>query len=391
LRAFCLASFAVLGPEVERGTEIPFALDRNASGFTEYRPLIGDHVQARAYSLAQLPDTRIALDELERDPAAAIFARTQAADDDRVLFRSLLLPLLQRTAEAAGGFDWDDSAFERIYAELERSLYGASRSYGAVAPVVGLSLGALVELGRGMVARAGTAEELAGRWPEARDLLPSSFTCLLELDRDLPAGDEPPDGPAELGRAVTALRLATGAAVAAGPVALERLDWHPFGIRTLPPNAATQPDGEPTRLDPWRGKLAADLLAKLADGGDPELGEALERWELALFEDEPLRSERLREALGALLGGSDGLWAAAMRTAVLLGEPGPEREPVVVGLRALARGEPGDPDVLRRAFVETILHGERDRLLPALDDALLGLRARPPGYFSFRHEADTAA
>ena len=83
-----------------------------------------------------------------------------------------------------------------------------------------------------------------------------------------------------------------------------------------------------------------------------------------------------------------------MRAAVLVGDPGPEREALVGGLRALARGETahqGAAEVLRRAFVEAILHEDRDRLMAALDDALLGLRARPPGYFSFRHESGTAA
>jgi len=34
------------------------------------------------------------------------------------------VPLLVRTAEGCGGFDWDDSAFARAYEEIEGSLYG---------------------------------------------------------------------------------------------------------------------------------------------------------------------------------------------------------------------------------------------------------------------------
>jgi hypothetical protein len=367
LRAFCLAAFARLGSD----DEIPYVLERSASGFTEYRPLVADHIQARAHSLSQLPDAQIALDELGREPAAAIYAGA--------LFRAVLLPLLVGTAEACGGFDWEDGAFERAYAELEGSLYGAARTYSAVAPLVGLSAGAAIELGRGIVLRPSAAKEL-----EAAELVPPRFgeeperTCVLALERELAAEDGVPDTPAELADAVTALRLATGGPVAAGPVVFEWLARHPLGMRPLPGIAATEPAGEPTRLDPWRGRLAADLLDRLA-GAD---GEALERWQLSLFEDEPGRSERLREALAALLGGADGLWAAAMRAAVLVGEP---------GLRSLARGDQGEPDAVRRAIVETLLHDDRDRLLAALDDALLGLRARPPGYFSFRHESGTAA
>jgi hypothetical protein len=208
---------------------------------------------------------------------------------------------------------------------------------------------------------------------------------VLSLGRDLSAGETvPPDAPAELADAVTALRLATSAPIAAGPVVFEQLDSHPFEARPMLGIAATEPGGEPTRLDPWRGALAGDLLARLsASEREAGLGEALELWELALFEAEPLRSERLREALVALLGGLDGPWAAAMRAAMLLGETSPDRARWIEGLRTL-----------RRTIVETVLHDEPDRLIADLDDALLGLRARPPGYYgtrALRHDSGAAA
>jgi hypothetical protein len=157
------------------------------------------------------------------------------------------------------------------------------------------------------------------------------------------------------------------------------------------PIAATQPDGEPTRLDAYRGRLAADLRERLvlADE-DPDLGEALDRYELSLFQAEPARSEQLRESLGALLGGGDGLWAAAVRAAALLGETPHAREELLGSLRGLARGESGGDDAadaVRRALVETVFHGERERLVEALDESLLGLRPRPAGYFAARAAA----
>ena len=206
LRAFCLAAFAELGPEADAAGEMPFVVEESASGFYEYRPLVRDHVHARAFWLAKLPDAWIAIDELRREPAAAIFARAHVgpeSSEERGLFRAILLPLLVRTAEACGGFDWEDGAFARVYGELERSLYGATRSYAAVAPLVGLSVGAPVELGRGIRVHGSTADELSSRWPEARDLLPVRFgfeperTCVIELERELP-GDE---GTPQIGRA----------------------------------------------------------------------------------------------------------------------------------------------------------------------------------------------
>jgi len=372
VRAFCLSAFAQLGPHAATAAEVPFVLEEHDSGLLEYRPLVQEVVDARTSRLAELPDARIALEELGRDPAAAIFARGRAEGgaDDRALFDAIMLPVLVRTAEACGGFDWEDSAFERVYAELERTLYGSTRVYTAVAPLLGLSVPTPLRVGPGIVARP-AAEALAYE---------------LVLEREL-AGDqkEPPDAPARLAAAVSALRLATAAPVAAGPAVAERLDRHPLGTRSLPWSAATVPDGEPGRLDPWRAALAGDLLDRL--DRDPEVAAAVECWESALFEDEPTRSERLRESLAALLGGTDGLWAAAMRAAVLLGDGRRDRSGLVDRLRALARGQLGGvqaADDVRGAILETLLHDDRAQLITALDEALVGLRPRPAGYFSAR-------
>jgi hypothetical protein len=44
-------------------------------------------------------------------------------------------------------------------------------------------------------------------------------------------------------------------------------------------------------------------------------------------------------------------------------------------------------DTVRRIFVETVLADDRPRFLVSLDEALLGLRARPAGFFSARASA----
>jgi hypothetical protein len=401
LRRFCLGSFAALGRELGRGAELPFAFEAHASrgrpALYEYRPLVREFVEARGAVLARLEDARIAVEDLLAEPAAAIYARSHAAaapDDDRALLRSVLLPLLVATADGCGGFDWDDAVFDRAYLELEASLFRGEHAYAALAPLVGVSAGTPVELGGGVRVRPAVTGEVAAHWPETAGLLPPDFgrepdrLCLLELELPLDRGAaEPPDAPGEIADAVTALRLATGGAVAVGPVVFERLDWRPYAVRPAVPIAATQPDGEPIRLDPVRGRLASDLRSRLALADeDPELGEALDRWELSLFQAEPFRSEQLRESLAALLGGTDGLAAAALRGALLLGETAADRQIVLAGLRALAGGEEGTAaaragDWVRRALVEALVHGDRAALVRGLDDALLGVRARPAGYF----------
>jgi hypothetical protein len=386
LRSFCLAAFAA-----ERGAQVPFAFEehttRNGPSLYEYRPLIRGFVESQAPTLRRLPDTRNAIDDLKLEPAAAIFARSHAGIGDTgedALFRSILIPMLTWTAERSGGFDWHDEAFDAAYADLERTLFGSSRSYVALAPLVGISSGSDADLGGGITLRPVVTGEISQLWPEALGLMPPQFgrdvdrLLVLELRRELePDEVEPPDAAAELTDAVSALRLATAGAIAGGPVVFERLDFRPLRIAPLLPIAATQPRGEPSRLDAVRARHAAVLRARLTLADDDrELGEALDRWELSLFSDEPFRSAQVREALVCLLGADGGAWAAAMRASVLLAEKGQERSEVVAGLRAerldrLAR------DVVRRALVETLQHGSRSGLVEALDETLLGLRPRP--------------
>src|ERR687884_4572 len=360
LRRFCLGAFAVFTRDLEDGTDLPFAFEEHGTygrpTLYEYRPLVRGFVEARAERLFARVDVQDAVADLLREPAARIFAHAhegEIRDESRAVYRSVLVPLLVRTAEGCGGFDWDDSAYARAYEDLEGSLFGEGHSYGAVAPLVGLSVGTQIELGDGIRVRVAATGELAAMWPEAAGLLPRNFgrepdrICVLELERTLGSGtNEAPDAPGELADAVTAIRLATSAPVAAGPVLFERLDWRPYGIRPVLPIAATAPPGEPTRLDAFRASVAAKLRPQLAlADDDARLGDALDHWELALFQSEPFRGQQLRHALEAALGEGDGLWAAAMRGAALLGATPKERSDLAEKLR--------DPscELLRRLLV----------------------------------------
>jgi len=394
LRSFCLGSFAFFGRELADGADIQFVFEEHGSRdrptLYEYRPLVRSFVDARGGRLLALEDTAIALEALGREPAAAIYARAHAgARAEHALFRTVLLPLVGDVADACGGFDWDDDSFDRAYGTLEHSLFGEERVYAAVAPLVGLEAGGIVELGDGLRVRHAAEGELGAHWPDAARLVPDSFgretdrMCVLELERSLPSADaEPPDAPGEIADAVTALRLATAGPIAVGPVLFERLDWRPFGVRPMLPIAAAPPPGEPIRLDVFRGGVAKLLRERLALAEDDrELGDALDRWELSLFQDAPFRAEQLRSALDALLGGGDGSWAAALRAAVLLGENGRERATLLGVLRGLADGvaDGAAADLVRRVLVETLSRGDRAKLAAELDESLLGVRARPAG------------
>jgi len=386
LRAFTLGAFAYLLRELEdAGESLPFAFEehegRSGPALYEYRPLVRDFIEARAARLRGREDALIALEELAREPAAAIYARAHAGRDpseDDALFRTVLVDLLIRVGEACGGFDWDDGSFDQAYAALEHSLFGEKRAYAAVAPLLGISTGVQRELGGSCRIRAVADGELARHWPEAKSLLPQGFGrepdryCVVELRAALEGGEDIPDAPAEIADAVSAVRLATAAPLAAGPVLFETLDGRPYGIRPVLPIAATQPPGEATRLDEFRAPLAAELLVHLTRAdADVHLAEALDRWELSLFQHEPFRSEQLRAALGALLGAT---WP--LRASVLLESDPQRREALHADLAALAGGGEASAaaaDSARRALVEVLRDGDRQALVEKLDRILLGL------------------
>ncbi len=298
--------------------------------------------------------------------------------------RTILLDLLIRVAEACGGFDWDDESFDRAFDDLERSLFGERRAYTAVAPLVGLTTGLQRVLSDGMRVRPVADGELARHWPEAKGLLPPGFGsepdryCVVEYRVGLDAGEDVPDAPAEIADVVSAIRLATAAPLAAGPVLFETLDGRPYGIRPVLPIAATQPPGEPTKLDEFRAPLAAELLVRLGlVDTDTNLAEALDRWELSLFQHEPFRSEQLRAALDAALGST---WP--LRASILLETQPEARAELHRDLTLLADGAAASVSAapaVRRALVEVLRAGERRELVARLDRELLGVAVRATG------------
>src|SRR5438876_469088 len=116
-------------------------------------------------------NARIAVEELARDPATAIYA------DE--LFPALVMPLLDETADACVGFDWDENAFARAYAQFELRLYGDGHAYCAVAPLLGLSTPVRFELGGGVAVRQRAEGELESE-PEC--------VYVIAIERDLPTG-----------------------------------------------------------------------------------------------------------------------------------------------------------------------------------------------------------
>ena len=331
-------------------------------------------------------------------------ARTPGSADtsDDALFRSILLPLLTWTAERCGGFDWHDEAFDAAYAELEQSLFGTARTYVALAPLVGLSAGADGRPRRRHPrARRRSPARSRQLWPEARGLMPPEFG--RDVDRLLRARarararrrtrpsrrTRPPSWPTRS----RALRLATAGRDRGRPGRLRAARLPAAADRAA---AADRGDAAARRGD--RGstrsaaRLAADLRERLplADD-DRELGEALDRWELSLFAEEPFRSAQLREALTcAARRRRRRVGRGAARGRAARREDGRARRAARGAARRARCG--GDArDAVRRALVETLAARRPRRLVAALDETLLGLRPRPATVLARRAESRLVA
>ena len=381
LRAFCLAAFAQLGPEVEQGQEIPFVARASATGFYEYRPLV-----ARPRPGARATRSRSSRTRGSRSTSCAasrrraIFARAHAGasrgagalpGDPAAAAR----PAPPRPAAASTGRTAPSSGSTP---SSSARCSGRTARTRAVAPLVGLSVGAPVELGRGIrVSRDDRRRDLralaGGARAAAAALRRGAGAHLRPRARARAArrgGRRRPTRPAELADAVTALRLATGAPVAAGPVVFERLDWHPFGVRPLLGIAATEPA---RRADPAR-PVARQARRPTCSSGSPR-----PRTTPSSARRSSAGSSRCSRTSRSARSGCArrSPRCSAARTgsgrrrcgrAVLVGDPGRERAGLVDGLRALARGETAASEaaeVLRRAFVEALLHDDRARLIAA--------------------------
>src|ERR1700741_914382 len=106
LRRFCLGAFSAFHRDLDSGADLPFAFEEHGSygrpTLYEYRPLVRGFVEARAERLYARGGVQDAVADLPREPAARIFAPAhegEVRDEKRAVYRSVLMPLLVRTAE----------------------------------------------------------------------------------------------------------------------------------------------------------------------------------------------------------------------------------------------------------------------------------------------------
>jgi hypothetical protein len=409
LEHFVQAAFGVLAMDVSSGQEVSFALGGGGRSdgprLYDYRPLYRAYVEERADRLLDLADGRAALAALERDPGVLDYAETHAPGSRRpaeALRRSVLVPLLVGVAERCDGFDFDVEAFDAVYGAVERGVTAKETRVSAFTPLAGLLLSnPPADLGAGVTIRRASLGEIGARWPESSGLVPEGFgrepdeLLYLELDVRVERGERHRDAAALAGNAVTALRLATGACVSAGPLLFEAVDGAHRSVRALPPLAAATPPGDSVRLDANSIAAARALAAALGSAPSVRLAVALGQHASGVVADsEQTRLAASLAVLRALLDGERvGDHAVALRVAALRGMTAGARVRMVERLLEAARVLTGEHilpfNELDRLVVETE-SAARATLLAALldvradedlgdelDGVLLGARPRP--------------
>jgi hypothetical protein len=411
LRAFALETAALLRDDQDRGAEIEFDLDEGArrGGPTlyHYRPLTSKFVAERWPRLRALPTCSAACAALGAGAAAYLRINGLRGAEAEPALRAML----ERLYEDATDLSFPEERFERVYAEVERTLYERSQAATVLAPVHGLILEVdRVDLGGGLALVRGGVTDAPddALWSDPADGTSDGRrepNALLTLTREVSPDTDPPldEARERFRRLVTGLRLWKPGGVALSAIGWRRSGegvWQPFEI---------EPTGV-TRGGAW----------VLADGEDADLREFLAAidptrpagsiaWALSRFEmgcGRRRESEALSDyllGLRALLerGADPANAGLAPRVAVLCAEEGQRRGvqrriELAQALERFVMGDSPDDDYMDaigsdsprtlvdeverhlRALLRDVLCGYLDADLRALSDDLLLEQPQPP-------------
>ena len=334
LRDFALEAAALLLNDHDSGAELRFDVaEEPGRGPTlyRYRPLTDEFIAERWQALRELPGCAHAARELGDGAAAYLRVSGLSGAEAEPALRAML----ERLYEDATSFAFPEERFERVYGELERTLYRDSAPATVICPMPGLVLQRKeVELGSGLSLVDGQGldappeavwGELGG--PERPERGRPTALCRLECDI-APEAPLPLEGArTRFRRLLTGLRLFKAGGVALGAVGYARAGhgrWQPAEVGT---GGAVR--GDPWALAPDEEDELRELLATIARSSPA----GAVAWALARFEmgcGRALDSEALSDhllALRALLDAGDELGRASLslRLAALCAHEGERR------------------------------------------------------------------
>ena len=316
LRDFALDAASHLTSELRAGHEIPFDLmeeprrrNRLGPALYHYTPLTAQFIAGRWEQLRCLPAFEPAARALGSGAEAYLRVQgvTAGADPEPALHA-----MLDRLYEDATNFEFPEDRFERVYADLERSLYEDTMQAAVIAPLCGMRIESdRIELGDGIALVAGETFDAPPEavWGDAG----ANVLCVLE--RDLGTGEPLPiaEAHARFEWLLAALRLFKAGGLTLEPFAWTRTDggaWRSHPLRTAAGHARGA-HWTLARDDEDELREFLDLLAEARQSG--RVAWALERFLMGCSRARDL--EALSDyllALRALLDGTDDAGRSAL-------------------------------------------------------------------------------
>jgi hypothetical protein len=336
LRNFALEAAALLTDDLKDGAEVEFDVVAEGGGahgapprasarqgggrgpaLYRYEPRTGAFIEERWPRLRELPSCEPACRELGAGASAWLRVNGLSGEQAEPALRAML----ERLYEDATSFGFPEERFERVYGEVELTLYRDAVRARVIAPLHGAWMHAeRVELGDGLSLARGDAME----GPHDRN----SLLCVLE--RDVPADDPiPADEAAErFESVVTAIRL-----WAPGGVSLAALGWRQADQarwQPVPIGSSTRPSGGDWMLPAGDEQAFREFFTAItAAERPPHVAWALDRFEMGAAQEtdaEALTDHLL--GLRALLDATTeaGQASFGLRLAALCGEEGSRGE-----------------------------------------------------------------
>ena len=326
LRDFALEAAAALTAELRAGAELRYDVVEEpgrGSVLYNYQPLTAPFIAERWPLLRALPALGRAVEALGTGARAYLSVRDDAGVDSEPAMRAML----ERLYEGATDFGFPEERFERVYTEVERTLYEDAAQACVVAPLHGLRLECpRVELGSGLalVTSHGGDAPPEAVWADPLEGALEQANALVVLERDEAVDLEQARAEAaeRFAALVPALRLYKPGGLALGPLAWARLGDGPWRSGRIAAGGATR--GEPWTLAESEQAELVEFLDAVA-GANPSgaVCWALRRFELGC--ERGLDTEALSDyllALEALLDAGDdaGRASLSLRVAALCAE-----------------------------------------------------------------------
>jgi hypothetical protein len=333
LRDFALEAAALLTDELRTGAEVEFDVidqgGRRGPALYQYKPRTEGFLADRWPRLRALDTCAAATAALGNGASLWLGVNGAGAGISGEQAEPALRAMLERLYEDATSFGFPEERFERLYREVEATLYRDALAARVVAPLRGMAIEAeRVELGEGLaLVRGETADAPAEAvWPENGDGEPAVL-CVLERDVTSDEGITATEAEERFHGVVSALRLWAPGRVTLGAPGWRRTDegpWQPLpfgGGAGAPAGDWFLPSGEESGL--------REFFMAIERADPPQhVAWARDRFEMGC--ERPSEAESLSDyllALRALLDATSdaGEASLALRVAALCAEEGRRR------------------------------------------------------------------